>query len=226
MVSGLIFFFPVTRSLLKRVRARPQMGKALLDESPLFRATIQECEKVLQSLPDKPVWSIEEELSKEGKASNVYQAAYSQPLCTAIQIGLVRVWASWGISPIAVVGHSSGEIGAAFAAGFLSLRDAILIAFYRGLCLSPSTLNGSFQPEIQGSMCAVGMDEHEAECLISGYDGTIQLAAVNSGNSCTLSGDKSAIKRVVARCAEKGIFCRELKVDMGKLHRLELVVND
>ena len=199
------------------------MGKALLDGSPLFKATIHECETVLASLSDKPKWSIEEELSKEEKASNVYQASYSQPLCTAIQIGLVRLWASWGISPTAVVGHSSGEIGAAFAAGFLSLRDAMLVSFYRGLSLSQGHSNGFVQPKIQGSMCAVAMDENEVESLITPYDGRIQIAAVNSGNSCTLSGDRSAIKQVVSRCTKEGIFCRELKVDMGNSDCLDLL---
>ena len=197
------------------------MGKALLDKSPLFKTTINECETVLASLPDKPHWSMEEELVKEAKTSNVYHAAYSQPLCTAIQIGLVRLWASWDIIPTAVVGHSSGEIGAAFAAGFLSLRDAMLIAFYRGLCLNLSHSNGFVQPKTQGSMCAIAMEETEAESLITSYNGQIQLAAVNSGTSCTLSGDRSAIQQVVASCVEKGIFCRELKVDMGKRIFLE-----
>ena len=198
------------------------MGKALLDASPLFKATIQECQQALSRLPDCPDWLIAEELSMEGECSNVYNSAYSQPLCTAIQIGLVRLWASWGLVPTAVVGHSSGEIAAAFAAGFLSLRDAMTVAFYRGLCLKDSRANGVVKSTARGSMCAVTMSEEEATRLIADHKDRVQLAAVNSGNSCTLSGDESIIKQIITDCANKGIFCRGLKVDMGK-HNLVMV---
>ena len=192
------------------------MGMTLLSESPLFKATIEECEQALLHLPDGPDWSISAEISKDGNCSNVYNSAYSQPLCTAIQIGLVRLWASWGIVPAAVVGHSSGEIAAAFVAGFMSLRDAMVVAFYRGLCLQNQHTNGFSKPKARGSMCAVAMGEEEATSLIANYDERVQLAAVNSGKSCTISGDESVIKQIISKCGHEGIFCRQLKVDTGK----------
>ena len=112
------------------------MGKSLIEQSLIFQGVLLECERILANLSDKPTWSIIEELLKANNESNVYKSEYSQPLCTALQIGLTELWRSWGLVPKVVVGHSSGEIGAAYAAGFISLQDAIVIAYYRGLVLA------------------------------------------------------------------------------------------
>lgn len=190
------------------------MGCALIDQSPLFRSILEDCDDVLQSLPYAPSWSIVEELSKEKERSNVNEAKYSQPLCTALQIGIVCLLRSWGIRPDAVVGHSSGEICATFAAGLITMRNAIIAAYYRGYVLAKSSIFSS-AAEAQGSMCAVGAGEDQCLGLLHGLDGRIQLAAVNSPCSCTISGDRTVIQSVVNLYAEKGQFCRELKVDKG-----------
>ena len=196
--------------------SRAQMSKSLIGQSPIFKAVLQECERVLASLPDKPAWSIIEELSKPGDVSNIYQSTYSQPLCTALQLGLVVLWKSWGLVPNAVLGHSSGEIAAAYAAGILSLRDAIVIAYYRGLCLGSiaATLSTS---RSKGGMCAVGLDLEGAQALLEKFADRVQLAAVNSPTSCTLSGDREAVEEIIDICKKAGTFCRELRVDMGML---------
>ncbi|KAL8717345.1 MAG: hypothetical protein Q9225_005405 [Loekoesia sp. 1 TL-2023] len=188
-----------------------QMGCALIDQSPLFRSTLEDCDNILQGLPYGPSWSIVEELSKEKERSNVNEAEYSQPLCTALQIGIVCLLRSWGIKPDAVVGHSSGEICAAFAAGLITMRNAIITAYYRGHVLAKSSTLSS-AAEAQGSMCAVGMGEDQCLGLLRGLEGRVQLAAVNSPYSCTLSGDRTVVQSVVNLYAEKGQFCRELKV--------------
>ena len=203
-------------TLITRLRTRAQMGKSLIGHSPLFKAVLLECERVLASLPDKPAWSIIEELSKSSEASNIYQSAFSQPLCTALQLGLVVLWKSWGLAPNAVLGHSSGEIAAAYAAGILSLRDAIVVAYYRGLYLG-SIATTSSTSESKGGMCAVGLSAENAQALLEKFTGRVQLAAVNSPTSCTLSGDQAAIKEIIDTCREAGTFCRALRVDMGEL---------
>ena len=190
------------------------MGKLLIDQSAIFRAVLSECEEVLASLPDRPTWSIIDELSKAGNASNVYQSAFSQPLCTALQLGLVVLWKSWGLVPCTVLGHSSGEIAAAYTAGFISLRDAIITAYYRGLYINDIVSEPS-RTQPKGSMCAVGLSEENAKKTLTGYVDRVQLAAVNSPSSCTLSGDEDAIKDIVRVCEKEGTFCRELRVDMA-----------
>lgn len=193
------------------------MGKTLLEQSALFKAVLHECERVLASLPDKPAWSIVEELSKPSEQSNIYQSTYSQPLCTALQLALVVLWRSWGLVPDAVLGHSSGEIAAAYAAGILSVRDAIVIAYYRGLCLGNLVATASSASGSKGSMCAVGLDLESARALLENYVDRVRLAAVNSPTSCTLSGDREAVDQIIDICKEAGTFCRGLRVDMGVL---------
>ena len=188
----------------------PQMGISLIRSSPLFSAVMRECECHLSELPDRPCWSIIEELLKPQEASNIHKAEYSQPLYTALQLGLVTVFGSWGLTPDAVIGHSSGEIAAAYATGSISMRDAIVTSYYRGLVL------GKASHEPAGAMCAVGLDHHDTETLIHGYAGRVQIAAVNSATSRTLSGDRDAIQEIVEELVQKNNFCRKLRVDQGK----------
>ena len=194
----------------------PQMGMSLIQNSPLFLAVMRECDRQLSELPDRPCWSIIEELLKPQEVSNVHRAEYSQPLCTALQLGLVMLFESWGLTPDAVIGHSSGEIAAAYTAGSISMRDAIVTSYYRGLVLNTA----SHDPA--GAMCAVGLGQHDAETLIHGYAGRVQIAAVNSATSCTLSGDRDAIKEIVEVLVQKKTFCRELRVDQGKSYTCRL----
>lgn len=194
------------------------MGKALIEYSPLFRKIITECDDILASLPDKPSWSIVEELRKSPDEANVHKAEYSQPLCTALQLGLVTLLDSWGLKPDVVVGHSSGEIAAAYTAGLMSMSDAITNAYYRGLVLSES-VNKLNDGASRGSMCAVGLSQHKAMELLGDVADQVQLAAVNSPTSCTISGDRDAIEEIIAICRTRGHFCRKLRVDVGMLVR-------
>lgn len=187
-----------------------QMGMSLMDHCPHFRFMIHECDRLLAELPDPPAWKIVEELSRAKESSNVYKAEFSQPLCVALQLGLVAVLESWGITPTAVVGHSSGEICAAYAAGILSLRDAMAISYYRGTVMVCSSARQS-----EGSMCAVGLHEWDAKALIENFADRVQIAAVNSPSSSTLSGNSDDIEQIMQELNKKKRFCRELKVDQG-----------
>ena len=187
-----------------------QMGISLMDQCPLFRSMVYECDRLLSELPDPPAWAIVDELSKAKESSNIYKAEYSQPLCTALQLGLVTVLESWGVTPNAVVGHSSGEICAAYTAGILSLRDAMAVSYYRGTVLGRGLAQKS-----QGSMCAVGLPEIDAKAMIKKFADRVQVAAVNSPSSCTLSGDADAVKKIVQELNEEKRFSRELNVDQG-----------
>ncbi|KAL8727428.1 MAG: hypothetical protein Q9181_005715 [Wetmoreana brouardii] len=184
-----------------------QMGCGLMNHSPLFKSVLQACEDILRELPNGPSWSILDELSKEIDRSSINDARFSQPLCTALQIGIVLLLRSWGIRPDAVVGHSSGEIGAAFAAGMIPMRTAIVTAYYRGRILASSDLTTAL-----GAMCAVGMSEDDCKTMLKDYQGQVEIAALNSPCSCTLSGDREAIHAIVDSCAREGFLCRLLKV--------------
>ena len=197
------------------------MGKNFLDNSPVFRKAIIDCDNSLASLPDKPLWSMVKELGKENSETNIHKAEYSQPLCTALQIGLVALLDSWGLKPHVVVGHSSGEIAAAYAAGLISAKNAIINAYYRGLVLNQivGEPNGTV---VKGAMCAVGLGEQEASELLESYAGRVQLAAMNSPTNCTLSGDQDSIQELLDICSGRGQFCRKLHVDTGTFNKINI----
>lgn len=190
----------------------PRMGARLMESSPAFRYTIQQLDESLAHLPDAPPWSLADELLAHEDISRVYAADIAQPLTTALQIGLLGLLRDSGINPTAVAGHSSGEIAAAYCAGYLSARDAIRVAFYRGLHLS---LARSPNGEEAGSMMAVSMSLEEATafCRDLQAQGRITVAASNGPASVTLSGDSSAIEAAKAELDSRQIFCRILKVD-------------
>ncbi|KAI2791888.1 Hybrid PKS-NRPS synthetase lepA [Penicillium oxalicum] len=189
----------------------PRMGRMLLDQCPLFRDVLERCDATLQALPDRPEWLLVDELCKHAEVSRVGEAAISQPLCTAIQLGLLEVLFSSGIHFDAVVGHSSGEIAAVYACGIISLSAAMQIAFYRGRYASLAEgANGE-----AGAMMAVGISHREAQkfCQKSEYQGHISVAASNGVQSVTLSGDSEFIQRAKEHFESENVFARLLKVD-------------
>lgn len=182
-----------------------QMGKDLMHSNPTFSASIRLLDKHLQALGDRsPDWTIEGELRKPAKKSRVNVAEFSQPLCTAIQIGLVDILKSLGIQTHAVVGHSSGEIGAAYAAGALDASEAIVVALYRGVMANKVTRSGA--------MAAIGMSWADTEKFLVPNTG---IACDNSPRSVTISGDAEKVEAVLAGVRESrpDILARKLLVD-------------
>lgn len=189
------------------------MGSRLVAESQFVRRSIDGFDHVLAQLPpeDRPHWSIKDELLADSSRSRLDEAAISQPLCTAIQIILVDMLRSAGIVFKAVVGHSSGEIAAAYASGFISASDAIKISYYRGLY---AKLAGN-DAGIKGAMLAVGTSLEDAEevCQLPEFEGRVSVAANNSPSSLTLSGDFDAIEELKLIFEDEKKFARILKVD-------------
>ena len=190
----------------------PAMGAALYAHCALFRGSLQSLEASLAELPaaDRPAWSLTEELTKPAATSRIAEAALSQPLCTALQIALVDLLAAAGIAFSGVVGHSSGEIAAAYAAGYLSASDAIRVAYLRGVHAEKAKTGPH-----PGKMMAVGMSYDEAVAFSreAKYAGRIVAAASNSRSSTTLSGDADAIAEAEAQLKADGVFARVLQVD-------------
>ncbi|KUI60190.1 Polyketide synthase-nonribosomal peptide synthetase [Cytospora mali] len=192
----------------------PRMAAELLERSGIARRIIQDLEEYLAELgEDRPSWSLQTELLASASCSLVHEATISQPLCTAVQILLVDLLKLAGVSFDAVVGHSSGEIAAAYAAGCLTARDAIYIAYFRGMhvqhAASPNR-NG-----IRGAMLAVGSSLEYAEelCADSLFEGRITVAACNSPSSMTVSGDEDAIADLQLVLEDEEKFNRRLRVD-------------
>ncbi|KGO78334.1 Acyl transferase/acyl hydrolase/lysophospholipase [Penicillium italicum] len=184
----------------------PGMGLRLLSSFPTFKQDIKRMDEALQQLADAPNWLLYDELSQESSIFRVHEAEFSQPLCVALQIGLVNILRGWGIEPSTVVGHSSGEIVAAYAARAISMRTAIIIAYYRGKVAKP--LEGL------GAMVAVGLAPDEvAPHLTPG----VVIACHNSPHSVTLSGDKDSIDRAIKdiKATNSDTLCRRLTVKIA-----------
>ncbi|KAL2830329.1 hypothetical protein BDW59DRAFT_158657 [Aspergillus cavernicola] len=189
----------------------PAMGKHLIGDSRAFRETIERLEKSLAELDDGPDWSLKDEILAPKAKSRVAEAALSQPLCTAIAIGLVDLLHASGVSFSAVVGHSSGEIGAAYAAGVITAEEAMKIAYYRGKYAKLAEgKNGA-----KGGMLAVGMgfDEAKQFCDQPAFESRLGVAASNSPTSVTLSGDLDAVREAKELLDSRKTFARLLQVD-------------
>ncbi|KAI0111114.1 lovastatin nonaketide synthase [Nemania sp. FL0031] len=192
----------------------PAMGAQLIRSSLFVRQRLQQLEESLATLPlsDRPSWNLREEILAGGDTSRIKEAALSQPLCTAIQIVLVDLLREASITFASVVGHSSGEIAAAYAAGFFSAHDAIRIAYYRGRFarLAGNEANGQ-----KGAMLAAGISWGEAQDLVAleALKGRAAIAAHNSSSSVTLSGDIDAIAHAKKLLDEQKKFARLLQVD-------------
>lgn len=191
----------------------PRMGAELVEKSELARSIIAKLETVLSQLPDGPEWSLMTELLAGASSSRVYEAAVSQPLCTAVQILLVDLVRLAGIEFDTVIGHSSGEIAAAYASGYITSSDAIQIAYYRGLH-SQRTLSPNGQ-QIKGAMLAVGtsIEDLDEICRDPVFSGRVAIAACNSPSSFTVSGDEDAIDEMQILLEDEGKFNRRLRVD-------------
>ncbi|KAI0533109.1 hypothetical protein GGR58DRAFT_506729 [Xylaria digitata] len=190
-----------------------RMGAELIEKSVAARQIIRQLDSYLAELPqtDRPSWSLESELLAE--PSRVGESAIAQPICTAIQILITDLLQAANISFSAVVGHSSGEIGAAYAAGHITACDAIYIAYYRGVHLksarSPRDAN------IKGAMLAAGisMDDASSLCAESVFDGRVSVAASNSSSNVTISGDEDAILELRKTLESQQKMNRPLRVD-------------
>ncbi|KAL8888441.1 MAG: hypothetical protein Q9215_004119 [Flavoplaca cf. flavocitrina] len=174
------------------------MGLGLLDY-PLFAATLQEADSNFRDMGVQ--WSLLDELLEDSEFTRIAQSFLSQPTTTAIQIALINLLSSWNINPSAVVGHSSGEIAAAYAAGVLSLSDCMLISYHRGV-LADSLKE--MRPNRPGAMLAIGASLAKAI-----------IACINSPSLVTASGDERAITRLQAIAAEENLLNRRLKVEVA-----------
>ncbi|KAI0403553.1 hypothetical protein F4802DRAFT_598947 [Xylaria palmicola] len=185
----------------------PQMGRALLGSNAVFQSTIRSLDDQIRTLDLSLDWGIEQELLKPAKSSRVQDSEFSQPLCTAIQLALVDTLKTLGVQPVAVVGHSSGEIAAAYAAGGLTARDAIAIALLRGQI--------SKMQQKPGSMAAVGLGRMDAErYLVPG----VVVACDNSPGSITLSGDAGKLDEVLVTIKREHATTQATRLKVNKAY--------
>ncbi|KAM3489254.1 hypothetical protein MY3957_007465 [Beauveria namnaoensis] len=200
----------------------PQMGKELLELFPWTRSILEELDAVLQKLPNPPAWSLIDELTQPRAAEHLRQPEFSQPLVTALQLCILAVLESWGVSPQSVIGHSSGEIAAAHAAGFLSRADAIVAAFYRGR----AAVNRKNDVAQNVGMLAVGLGGDAVQPYLEAHAGNAWIACYNSPGSVTVSGRVEALEALAQSLKADSHFARLLQVDLAYHSELMGVIGE
>jgi len=141
-----------------------------------------------------------------GPAANelLDQTEYAQPALFAVEYALVELLKSWGITPDAVIGHSLGEVTAAWASGVMSLEDAINLVTARGALMQrlPS----------DGMMASIWAEENVVRQAIDKVAPTVAIAAINAPQSIVISGDRESVGKLLAHLKAEKIAYRELRV--------------
>ncbi|TGO65298.1 hypothetical protein BCON_0003g00930 [Botryotinia convoluta] len=197
------------------------MGLELLRYS-VFEESLRKSDSILASQGSG--WSIFDELRNE---QNINRPEFSQPLCTVLQIALVDFLSNFGVTSTAVVGHSSGEIAAAYTTGAISHKSACKVAYFRGKV----TEKLRTMTEITGAMIAANIPEHEvlaflAELDLGSWKDTVRVACVNSPTNVTLSGPSEAIDILKVDLDQRGIFAQKLNTGVAYHSPAMLAVAD
>ncbi|MFI7601295.1 type I polyketide synthase [Actinoplanes sp. NPDC049681] len=179
----------------------PGMAIDLYAAQPVVRRTLAECDDLVREYAG---WSLLEELQR-GRESRLAMTEFAQPAVFAVQVALSRLWTSWGVAPVAVVGHSLGEIAAAQAAGVLDLRDAVRLVVHRGRIMQAA--DGS------GRMAQVQLSPEEAHAALRPFANEVVIATVNGPRSVVIAGPAPAVQAAVTHLQGIGVTCLPLAVN-------------
>jgi len=180
------------------------MGLQLMHREPVFRHWMEEIDSRFRQLSE---WSLLEEIRRKDGVSRVNDTVVVQPAVMAIQIAMVKLYEHYGIRPEGIVGHSIGEVAAGFAAGALTLEQAIQVIYHRSQ--AQNLASG------KGGMLAVGLTQGDARILIAGYDGLVSIGAVNGPEMLTLSGDTEPLQQIAQVLETRGVFNRPVRVQVA-----------
>lgn len=176
------------------------MAHQLCESHPMFRQSLEKCCRAFDKYLSFSLFAV---LAGEHEANLFDNTQITQMALFSIQVALTELWSFFGINPDAVVGHSLGEIAAAWAAQALSLDETAYIVYHRSRL--QEKLIG------QGGLLAVGLGVTEMQQMFPDIWDHISIAALNGPQSVTLSGDKSRLLQIEAILAQRGIFCRALR---------------
>lgn len=180
------------------------MGQELYRENPVYRSAVNEAEEAFRKVSG---FSVLEEMLKGENDSQIQKTEYAQPANLFLQLGLLAVLRSRGIEPGACVGHSVGELSAAYAAGVLSLEDVVHVCYHRS--------QQQAKAKGIGRMLAVGINLEMAQKYVEESHGRVSIAAINGATNLTLAGDASDIERIAEELTRQNLFHRLLDVEVA-----------
>ncbi|GIV95383.1 MAG: hypothetical protein KatS3mg057_0040 [Herpetosiphonaceae bacterium] len=180
----------------------PQMGRQLYESHPLFRATIDECQRLLEPYLDAPLLHY---LYPDSDDQIVAEDAWPfQPALFAVEYALARLWMSWGVQPTTVLGHSLGEYVAACIAGVYSLADALKLVTHRAKLVERLPKDGA--------MAAVMAPAEVVHAYLARFDGTISVASYNNPGLVIVTGRKEDLQMLGAELQRAEITFRPLPI--------------
>ncbi|MFJ8039161.1 type I polyketide synthase [Kitasatospora sp. NPDC096147] len=180
------------------------MARELLDTAPAFAAEIAAVEEALAPYVD---WSLTAVLRGEEGAADLERVDVVQPALFAVNVALAALWRASGVTPDAVIGHSQGEIAAAYVAGALSLADAAAVVALRARAIAGLGTSG------RGAMAAVPLPAAEVAADLAAWDGRVSVAAVNGPSATVISGERAAVAELVEGYQKREVRARLVPVD-------------
>nr|WP_275939224.1 type I polyketide synthase [Polyangium spumosum] len=180
------------------------MGKQLLAEEPVFRASIESSDAAIQK---EAGISVLAELHADESRSRLAEVDVVQPVLFAVEVALAALWRSRGLRPDCVIGHSMGEVAAAHVAGALGLEDAVGIICRRSRLLR--RVSG------KGAMALVELSIEDAVKALAGYEDRLSVAVSNGPRATVIAGEPGALDIVLSNLEKSGIYCRRVKVDVA-----------
>lgn len=180
------------------------MGKQLLEEEPVFRAALEELDALWRTDGSESLTGI---LRDGVSAERLAATEYAQPLLFAIQVGVVRVIEARGVGYDVCLGHSVGEVAAAWASGALTFAQAVHVIKIRSR--AQAATRGT------GRMAAAGLGEAAMRALMAQLhvEDSVEIAGVNSPQAVTLAGPPAALQMLEAAVKESGRFFQMLELD-------------
>ncbi|MGA9493554.1 MAG: type I polyketide synthase [Mycobacterium sp.] len=178
------------------------MGVELLDTAPVFAEKMNACAEAFAEFVD---WSLIDVLRGAPGAPGLDRVDVVQPALFAVMVSLAELWRSIGVRADAVIGHSQGEIAAAYVAGALSLRDAAQVVTLRSKMLL--ALSG------HGGMASLACGPEQARELLAPCGDRVSIAAINGRSAVVVSGEETALDEIVAHCTEREMRARRIDVD-------------
>ena len=178
------------------------MGALLLDTSKVFADHMQRCDKALGEYVE---WSVFDVIRGVAGAPGLDRVDVVQPVLWAVMVSLAELWRSLGVIPDAVIGHSQGEIAAAYVAGGLSLEDAARVVALRSRLLVE--LSGA------GGMVSLACGLPRAQELLAKWGDQLSIAAVNGLSAIVVSGEVDALEELMRRCEAASLRARRIDVD-------------
>ncbi|MEC4816405.1 MAG: beta-ketoacyl synthase N-terminal-like domain-containing protein, partial [Scytonema sp. PMC 1069.18] len=176
------------------------MGRELYETELVFRKHIDKCSEILKSHLGVDLRTIlyPDQEQAQAAAQQLQQTHITQAALFAIEYALAQLWIAWGISPVAMIGHSIGEYVAATSAGVFFLEDALALVAARGRLM---------QQLPSGTMLSVPLSEKEIQPWLNE---DLSLAGINAPSLCVVSGDDEAIAQLQSRLTQLGVECRRL----------------